>query len=285
MSRTMTEQVLFILRNGKISQRSLSHEKLLPVTDRGRRAVPYSSETAKQYWAEWKENNQVVDGDVYDAIFLSEHLDDFGDLPKWICANSTDMSAWTFEQLSLLAKESQFGNGICLLQGDIQRLVGTAKDDGLIKLYVKSSHAFTLPRVNETFDAYSYNDDRSQLLKVGAIFVCVVTKVESANRLCFLKSDESADLIQFKLPFPAHSHSDTNYIVSPGTKAIAEVIEMKGKNVRYKIVFPFVRLENMRMQFKDTNGVPVLRTRRRKFVTRDGLVLEIDSDLDITGTW
>ena len=81
------EQILFILCNGKISQWNLSHEKLLPVTDRGRRAVPYSSDTAKQYWEEWKENNQVVDGDVYDAIFLSEHLDDFGELPKWICAN------------------------------------------------------------------------------------------------------------------------------------------------------------------------------------------------------
>lgn len=146
MSRTMTEQVLFILRNGKISQRSLSHEKLLPVTDRGRRAVPYSSETAKQYWAEWKENNQVVDGDVYDAIFLSEHLDDFGDLPKWIFANSTDKSAWAFEHLSLLAKENEFAQGVWLVQGNDKRLIGMEKADVAVKLYLKSSLAFILPK-------------------------------------------------------------------------------------------------------------------------------------------
>lgn len=146
MSRTMTEQVLFILRNGKVSQWNLSHGKLWPVTDRGRRAVPYSSETAKQYWAEWKENNQVEDGDVYDAIFLSEHLDDFGELPKWICANSTDKSAWTFEHLSLLVKENEFAQGVCLVQGNVKRLIGTEKADNAFKLCLKSSLEFILPK-------------------------------------------------------------------------------------------------------------------------------------------
>ena len=140
------EQSVFILRNGKISQWNLSHGKLLPVTDCGRRAVPYSSETAKQYWAEWKENNQVVDGDVYDAIFLSEHLDDFGDLPKWIFANSTDKSAWTFEHLSLLAKENEFAQGVWLVQGNVKRLIGMEKADVAVKLYLKSSLEFILPK-------------------------------------------------------------------------------------------------------------------------------------------
>lgn len=146
MSGTMTEQALFILRNGKISQWNLSHKKLLPVTDRGRRAVPYSSDTAKQYWEEWKENNQVVDGDVYDAIFLSEHLDDFGELPKWICANSIDKSAWTFKHLSLLAKENEFAQGVWLVQGNVKRLIGAEKADNAIELCLKSSLAFILPR-------------------------------------------------------------------------------------------------------------------------------------------
>lgn len=116
------------------------------MTDCGRRAVPYSSETAKQYWSEWKENNQVVDGDVYDAIFLSEHLDDFGDLPKWIFANSTGKSAWTFEHLSLLAKENEFAQGVWLVQGNVKRLIGMEKADVAVKLYLKSSLEFILPK-------------------------------------------------------------------------------------------------------------------------------------------
>jgi len=139
------EQVLFILRNSKISQWNLSRGKLLPVTDCGRQAVPYSSETANGYWTNWKENNQVADGDVYDAIFLSESLDDFGELPSWICANSTNKSAWTIEQLSLLASEKEFVHGLCLIQGKKMRLIGDGKVAEAIKLCLKASLVFTLP--------------------------------------------------------------------------------------------------------------------------------------------
>lgn len=87
-----------------------------------------------------------MDGDVYDAIFLSEHLDDFGELPKWICLNSTDKSAWTFEHLSLLAKENEFAQGVWLVQGNVNRLIGAEKADNAIELCLKSSLAFILPR-------------------------------------------------------------------------------------------------------------------------------------------
>ena len=114
------DQVLFVLQDGKISQWNLSRGKLEAVKSHGLLQVPYSSKTAKAYWDDWKEDNQVVDGDVYDALFLSGGPNDFGKLPKWICANAKDKSAWTFGQLSLLANEADFKEtGLCLVQGKV----------------------------------------------------------------------------------------------------------------------------------------------------------------------
>ena len=141
------DQVLFVLQGGKISQWNLSRGKLEAVKSHGLLQVPYSAETAKAYWDDWKEDNQVVDGDVYDAIFLSGDANGFGELPKWICADSDEKSAWTFEQLSLLADEAAFtSTGLCLVQGKDKRLVGTDKADKAVVLQVKSSLAFALPK-------------------------------------------------------------------------------------------------------------------------------------------
>lgn len=247
------EQILFVLRNGKISQWNLSRGKLVAATVRGQHNVPYSAETANAYWDEWKEDNMVASGDVYDAIFLSEHLDDFGELPKWICANSTNKSAWTFEHLSLLAKENEFAQGVCLVQGNIKRLIGTEKADDVIKLCLKSSFAFTLPKevakpkapvqseestkqpTEEVIIADSYNDAKALMLKVGDKVVCVITRVSSLRGCCYLKSDKTADLMRVKLPSSGLGLSGKGCNLEIGMELTAEVIAVTDKVVQYKI--------------------------------------------------
>lgn len=263
----MMEKVLFVLRSGKISQWNLSHEKLLPVTDRGRRAVPYTPETAKAYWDEWKEDNMVAKGDVYDAIFLSEAPNDFGELPKWICANSTDKSAWTIEQLLLLSSEAEYKEtGLCLVQGKVKRLIGTEKADDAIKLYVKSSLAFTLPKEATTpktpepkepkksgmavedldvkakiwpssnvFIGDSYNDTKASLLKISDKINCIVVSIRTARGFCYLKSDKTSELIRVKLDAANKTLSAKTSIFSSGMKLLAEVVSVKGQVVEYKI--------------------------------------------------
>lgn len=259
------EQILFLFCNGKISQWNLSHGKLLSVTDCGRRAVPYSSETARQYWAEWKENNQVMDGYVYDAIFLSDVLNDFSELPKWICANSKDKSEWTIELLSLLAGEAEYKEkGLCLIQGKVKRLIGTEKADDAIKLSLKSSLAFTLPKEvakpkapesskkpaaaekaasgeaqikppSNMFTGDSYNDPKALLLKVGDKITCTVTSVRPMRGFCYLKSDKTQELIRVKLDAVNKTLSAKSSIVTVGMKLLAEVISVNDKVVEYKI--------------------------------------------------
>ena len=235
------------------------------ITDRGRRAVPYSSETAKQYWAEWKENNPVDDGDVYDAIFLSDAPNDFGELPKWFYANSKDMCAWTIEQLSLLANESEYKEkGLCFVQGKVKRLIGPEKADNAIELCLKSSFAFTLPKEvakpkapesskkpaaaekaasgeaqikppSNMFTGDSYNDSRALLLKVGDKITCTVTSVRPMRGFCYLKSDKTQELIQVKLDAVNKTLSAESSIVTVGMKLLAEVISVNDKVVEYKI--------------------------------------------------
>ena len=207
------EQVLFVLQDGKISQWNLSRGKLAAVNNRGRSHVPYSTETAKAYWDDWKEDNQVVDGDVYDALFLSGGPNDFGKLPKWICANAKDKSAWTFEQLSLLANEEAFkSTGLCLVQGKVKRLVGTDKADKAVVLQVKSSLAFALPKdapkpkpkpapkkappppkpVELAADCLG-SDERAQALKAGDTLSGVVKTLSEVRNRCFIESKGLSD--------------------------------------------------------------------------------------------
>ncbi len=209
------EQVLFVLHDEKISQWNLSRGKLAAVTVRGQHKVPYSAETAKAYWDDWKEDNQVVKGDVYDAIFLSDTTNDFGALPKWICANSKDKSVWTIEQLSLLASEAEYKEtGFCLVQGKVKRFIGTANEETAMKLYLKSSLTFALPKENEkkpkvepkkesqktekktpvaadcglTADCLA-SDEKAQKLKVGDTISGKIVKLSQVRNRCFIDSD------------------------------------------------------------------------------------------------
>lgn len=247
----MKEQILFILHSGKISQWNLLRGKLAAVTVHGQHKVPYLAEMANAYWDEWKEDNMVVEGDVYDAVFLSDALNDFGELPKWICANSKDKSAWTFEHLSLLVKENEFVQGVCLVQGNIKRLIGTEKADDAIELYLKSSLAFTLPKevaetrvqpkeppkqsAKEAIIADSYNDAKALMLKVGDKVVCVITRVSSLRGCCYLKSDKTADLIRVKLPSSGLGLSGKGCNLEIGMELTVEVIAVTDRVVQYKI--------------------------------------------------
>ncbi len=213
------EQVLFVLQGGKISQWNLSRGKLAAVTVHGQRKVPYAAETAKAYWDGWKEDNQVpldekgnIKGDPYDALFLSGGPNDFGKLPKWICANSKDKSAWTFEQLSLLANEADFKKtGLCLVQGKVKRLVGTDKADEAVVLQVKSSLAYALPKeppkpaakpkpkkvpppkpIELAADCLG-SDERAQALKAGDTLSGVVKTLSEVRNRCFIESKGLSD--------------------------------------------------------------------------------------------
>ena len=206
------EQVLFVLNDGKISQWNLSRRKLAAVNNRGRSHVPYSEETAKAYWDDWKEDNQVVDGDVYDALFLSGDPNDFGKLPKWICANAKDKSAWTFELLSLRANETDFKKtGLCLVQGKVKRLVGTDKADGAVMLQVKSSLAYALPKeppkpvakpepkktpppkpIELAADCLGA-DEKAKGLKAGDTISGVVKTLSVVRNRCFVESKSLSD--------------------------------------------------------------------------------------------
>lgn len=252
------EQVLFMLRDGKISQWNLSRGKLVAATVRGQHNVPYSAETANAYWGEWKEDNMVASGDVYDAIFLSESPDDFGELPKWICANSSDKSAWTFELLSLLVSEAEYKRtGLCLVQGNVKRLIGTEKADGAIKLFLKSSLAFTLlekepkPKVPESKaskqstpavssasgNADSYNDPKALSLKVGDKIEGTVTSVLSALNRCYIKSDKAEQLIRVKLSAEIASLPKKDKDKLVGKQLTAEVVSVKDNRVDYRVAF------------------------------------------------
>lgn len=202
------EQVLFVLNGGKISQWNLSRGKLEAVKSHGLLQVPYSSKTAKAYWDNWKEDNQVVDGDVYDAIFLSGDANGFGELPKWICADSDEKSAWTFEQLSLLAAEAAFtSTGLCLVQGKDKRLVGTDKADTAVVLQVKSSLVFALPKdapmpvakpapkevppplpIGLAADCLG-SDEKAQALKAGDVFCGTMAVVSKVRGNCYVDSE------------------------------------------------------------------------------------------------
>ena len=261
------EQILFILRSGKISQWNLSRGKLVAATVRGQHNVPYSAETANAYWDEWKEDYMDASGNVYDAIFLSESQDGFGELPKWICATSKDKSAWTIEQLSLLVSEAEYKRtGLCLVQGNVKRLIGTEKADGAIRLFVKSSLAFILPKVtvkpkasepsdpkksdmvgegsgvkariepsSNVFIGDSYNDSKASLLKIGDKINCTIVSVRSARGFCYLKSDKTSELIRVKIDTINKTLSANSSVFYGGMKLLAEVVSVKGQVVEYKI--------------------------------------------------
>ena len=259
------EQILFVLHDGKISQWNLSRGKLVAVTVRGQHKVPYSAETSKAYWDEWKEDNMVAEGDVYDAIFLSDAPNDFGELPQWICANSTDKSAWSIEQLSLLAGEAEYKDtGLCLVQGKLKWLIGTEKANDAIKLCLKSSLAFTLPKEttksktpepskksavaekaasgeeqikppSNMFTGDSYNDPKALSLKVGDKITCTVASVRPMRGFCYLKSDMTLELIRVKLDAVNKTLSAKSSIFNDGKKLLAEVVSVNDQVVRYKI--------------------------------------------------
>ena len=209
------EQILFVLHGGKISQWNLSRGKLEAVKSHGLLQMSYSVETAKTYWNDWKEDNQVMDGDVYDAIFLSGEADDFGDLPKWICADFEAKSAWTFEQLSLLANEPAFKeSGLCLVQGKVKRLVGTDKADKAVVLQMKSSLAYALPKeppkpvakpepkkapppkpIELAADCLG-TDEKAKGLKAGDTLSGVVKTLSAVRNRCFVDSECLSDQLR-----------------------------------------------------------------------------------------
>ena len=246
------EQILFVLHDGKISQWNLERGKLKQATINGLRQVSYSAATAKKYWDGWKKDNQVLDEEVYDSIFLSDGPNDFGKLPKWICANSKDKSAWTFEQLSLIVQEDAFeATDLCLVQGKVKCLVGTSKADQAVSLCLKSSLAFALPKeppkpvakpkpkkepveVKPEFVGDSYNDAKALALKVGGKVVGTVTTVSTLRNCCYMKSDSADDLIKIKLTPTGEAEPAREFKV--GMKLTAEVVSVKDKRVEYRIV-------------------------------------------------
>ncbi len=139
-------QSLFVLHKGKISQWDLSHGKLTAVTVFGQRWVSYSADTAKTYWDEWKKDNQVEDGDVYDMLFLSDD-DELMDSFPFRLARGKDvpLSRWTLKQLSLLSREKEFADSdIHIFQGTLQHILKSASSANELSFQLRSSLDFSL---------------------------------------------------------------------------------------------------------------------------------------------
>jgi len=257
--KNLMEQILFVLHNGKITQWNLSRGKLAAVTVCGQHKVPYSAETAKDYWDDWKEDNQVVTGDVYDAIFLSDAPSDFGVLPKWICANSKDKSAWTFEQLSFLAKEEDYKEaGLCLVQGKVKRFIETGNEDAAMKMHLKSSLSFVLPKEEAKEHVAKVkpenvprkvekkapvatdcglpadclgNDEKAQALKVGDVISGVVKTISPLRNKCFVDSGDLSEQLRMRYTdLATYCESIKRPLAAEGDKIGLRVLSVKSSS-------------------------------------------------------
>jgi len=258
------EQVLFVLHDGKISQWNLSRGRLKAATIGGLHQVPYSAETSQKYWEDWKKYNNVSDKDDYDTIFLSDGPNDFDKLPKWICVGSKEKSAWTCEQLSILAQEEYFNQtSLCLVQGKIKHLIGTDKPDTAVVLHVRSSHAFALPdgtaikkspgreskcnperisvsspnspTATNVFVGDSYKDVRALQLKVGDKFPGKIEKYCSLLGCCYVKTSKTNDLIKVRLQFTNKTLSARSSIFTVSKEVMVEVVSVEAERVKYSL--------------------------------------------------
>lgn len=144
----MQAKVLFVLRDGNVTRWIPNGDDLTVETVNGLESVPY---TGSDFWREWKDENQLVDDDVVDALLLSDQVGAFGDLPKWLTKNGK--SEWKMTELIKLAEEPQYdGVKLSLVHGARQLLLSKGDSGVALTLFLASTLAYQLPS-QEEFEA------------------------------------------------------------------------------------------------------------------------------------
>ena len=155
---------------------------------------------------------------------------------------------------------------MCLIQGKTNRFIGAEKVEDAIKLCLKSSLAFTLPKEDakqnvsvpkrsknlatagkasnsdakiepsySVFIGDSYNDPKALLHKVGDKISCTVVSIRPLRGFCYLKSDKTSDLIRVKLAPVDKVLEARGSIFTAGMKLPVEVTAVNDKIVEFKI--------------------------------------------------
>lgn len=203
------------------------------------------SDFGPSYWDEWKDANQVTD--VVDAILLSNAADGFGSFPDWLSAVDAP-SAWTIEQIVLLADDETFGEtAFALTQGKNRKLIGDADSAAPVSYALQSTCQFALPK-EETKPgaapakpkeksapksqacADSYGDKKALALKVGDKVSVTISVVAPARGCYYAKSDALDDLIKIKMSFLPSSVS-----FKVGDAITFIVLDVSGECVKYSL--------------------------------------------------
>lgn len=144
----MQTKVLFVLRDGNVTRWIPRRGDLAVETVNGLESVPY---TGIDFWQEWKDENQLIDNDVVDALLLSDQVGAFGDLPKWLTKNGK--SEWKTAELVKLAEKPQYGGaGLSLVDGERQLLLSKGDSGVVLTLFLASTLSYQLPS-QEEFEA------------------------------------------------------------------------------------------------------------------------------------
>lgn len=137
----MQAKVLFVLRDGNVTRWIPNGDDLTVETVNGLESVPY---TGSDFWQEWKDENQLVDDDVVDALLLSDQVGAFGDLPKWLTKKGK--SEWKMTELIKLAETPQYGGAaLSLVDGERQLLLSKGDSGGALTLFLASTLSYQLP--------------------------------------------------------------------------------------------------------------------------------------------
>lgn len=203
------------------------------------------SDFSPSYWDEWKDANQVTD--VVDAILLSNAADGFGVLPDWLSASDA-ASAWTIEQVALLADDETFGEtAFALTQGKNRKLIGAVGSATPVSYALQSTCQFALPK-EETKPAAapakpkeksapksqicadSYGDKKALALKVGDKVFATISVVAPARGCYYAKSDALDDLIKIRM---AELPADISF--TEGDDIVFVVVELSDLKVKYSL--------------------------------------------------
>lgn len=203
-------QVLFVLKEGQIAFWKYSRGSLVHATLNGNRW----NEFAPDYWADWKEANQI--GDSVDAILLSDKPNGFGDLPDWLQEGS-DASSWTVALLAKLAKDDDLKDtGLVLSKGKAKYTL--SEGDSTITYSLASTLKFALPKDEPRKEVAkptpkeivkpalkptgiigdSYNDPEALKLAVGTELQGVIVSIFKAMKRNYVKVDGLKEQVCFK---------------------------------------------------------------------------------------
>ena len=208
-----TIRVLVVLRGGMVMRWIPAGDDLTIETVNGLEAVPYKG---AGFWQELKDENQLTDTDVVDALLFSDRPDGFGELPKWLSRGGD--SSWSVEQLVRLFEKPQFSETtLTLVQGGESVVVKETGTENLT-LHLRATLSFRLPKKIElqemlndkpveqpevmiekpTIGADFLVDAKSRRLEAGTTIEGIV-KAFSPYRGCFLETQVADEQMRIRI--------------------------------------------------------------------------------------